>query len=341
MHVCKICQKEFEFEDELIAHRFDCHPLKRPELRIHGQEVGSAPLLLTEALDADDIEISDIETIQLNGNEVHSIDEVRDFLVGQRNDVVTIGLSSQGIEAVYRLRFEIASESDLAGVEDSFMEMVRTHILDRRAIESFVDRSKRYGTALRYCDGICEYLYGILVKERRHDLTCPYAQYRERFSRAADILKCYRRPLGMVISAIVAFHFNQFGEAQQLGGSSRIGSVGQIFQNWINGITANPQIGVTAATNLAYDQILTDWDTERIIIRVCTAEPVLQFRDTTSLLHENIAELDRAKLWILAAEVCRKNGDQAEAAKYARNLLNNPSFGAWAERITERVYRKK
>ena len=343
-YTCKICRAEFDSRDDLRAHRFDRHPLHRPALIIHGREVGSTLLRITEALDAADIEIlSETEKARLNGITVTSIDRVRETLSGHRNEVVTVELSSQGVWASYRLLFDIASESDLAGVDDSFVEMVRGRRLDNRAIGAFIVSSFRKTTARTYCDGICEYLFGILAKERSADSSLPYEKYREKFSRAADILKDYRQPLGRMIGAIVAFHFNQFGEAHQLGGSCRIGGVGRRFREWIEGTPANQQREAPEAAGSAYDDMLTDRETERVI-RVCTTELEAvgpHLLEITALLDKDIPEVDRAKLWILASESCWMRNDHAGAVKYARYLLNNPSFGAWAERSTERVKRKK
>lgn len=343
-YICKICQDEFDSLDKLRAHRFNRHPFRRPALIIRGREVGSTPLRITEALEAADIESSsELETLRLNGVNVPTIVEAREILSEKRNEVVIIELSSQGIPANYKLVFDIASGSDLAGVDACFVEMVRGRQLDRKSIAAFIDKSARNTTAHTYCDGICEYLYGILAKEGTDDFLLPYEIYREKFSRAADILKDYNQPLGRMIGAIVAFHFNQFREAHQLGGLSRIGSVCQIFQEWIEGKSIKQPSEIPNAAILSFDDMLTDWDTEQVI-RVCANELEAvghHLREVKSILDKDISEVDRAKLWILASEICWVQNDYNSSAEYARNLLNNPSFGDWAERSIERAQRKK
>ena len=66
----------------------------------------------------------------------------------------------------FTMEFRIASEGDLAGVEDEFVRIAETKRLDVRTVEDLITATRRFTTARGYSDAICTYLRGVLVKER-------------------------------------------------------------------------------------------------------------------------------------------------------------------------------
>ena len=61
--------------------------------------------------------------------------------------------------------------------------------------------------------GICDYLYGVLAKERSHDASLSHEKYANKFNEAVEQLAAYDRPLARIIRSLVEFHFNHFEEA--------------------------------------------------------------------------------------------------------------------------------
>ncbi len=332
---CSHCNYNSLIIEDLRQHRFETHPYNRPILYIKGKELGSTPFKITSCLSPSDINIENCTHSSVNGRSL-PISELGNTLSKIHLDTVTVELEGLNVSAVFKLRFEIADEEDLAAVDIKFLEVARGRRLDMRAIEQFIHASKPYTSAIGYCDGICEYFYGVLAKERVSDSTLPYDSYREKFNRAADELKDFDRPLARVISALIAFHFNHFEETQKFSGPLRVGIAASRFKNWL---TVDIDFEKTEFKNIHnnLEGLVTDIDSENFIRWGVSTnkELILHKEEIKSLLYKEISDFDRVKAYIILGRIALEQQDTKEALHYAREFRNSPTMGVWAEHIIE------
>jgi hypothetical protein len=329
---CDQCGQTFRSNEQLRLHRFEEHPSVRPVLFVRGREVGSVALRVTRPLRPADIEVEHASAACLNGKAV-SLDELGRQLAQLSTKVAVVRLIGD-IEVDFRIDIEIALDGDIAGVEQCFENAAHRGRLDRRAVEDVIAAARAFPTAIAYCDGICEYLYGVLAKERSPDSALPFEKYREKYNRAAEVLRDVDRPLAQLIQGLVAFHFNHFRFAVSCSPSTRIAAASQLYIGWlfkVSGVDAYA-VGVDSR---AVDRVLTDHDTEQVLRWVLSPSgyALSHAVDIEAAIDRDIPEFDRVKLRVLLAEVYGKAGRIADAQRHARELRNNPSLGPWAESV--------
>lgn len=339
---CSTCQEPFPTLAQLREHRFQSHPYTRPMLFVRDVEVGGTPIKITKPLAEGDLQFEGYTGALLNGKTVTK-SELEEGLAKLRKDTATIELQGDHVKSVFTLRFEIAEEEDLQGVSRCFQEVAHGRRLDKRAIDDFIKASRRYDTAIGYCDGIADYFYGVLLKERSEETTLPFDAYRDKFTRAADQLKTYDQPLARMIGGVIAFHFNHFNEVLSLAGQTRLGIVSKRFVHWLEG-TDDPipehelDHGQTGAS---LEPLITDMETEQIL-RWSVAgwkKWASNMGEMEVFSRQNLPGYDRAKLHIMLAQFSLQNGNKDQALRYAKEYRNNPSLSVWAEHIVEACHK--
>lgn len=332
VYPCEQCSAVFDTFDSLKLHRFDKHPIHRPALFIQGKEVGNAPTRIASVLKAADVETDKAMMAVVNGQKV-SPSRLGGILAKINAGVVSVELLSDHVSAAFKLHFEVAREDDLVGVETSFLNVAKGARLDLRAIEHFIALSNQFTSAIAYCGGICEYLYGVLAKDDQPDRAGPSASYVESYNVAIGTLAIFHRPLSDAICSLIDFHFNHFPEAQRRGQGLRVAGVASRFQAWVSGNPA-PHHTPDVFRALRLERLLTDIHTERILTWAGwslekTFENCVAIE---TLLTSGVSTYDAAKLRILLSEAFSAAGDHSRASFQARELLNAPTLGVWAER---------
>ena len=332
---CKHCGHIYHSIEELRQHRFESHPLRRPVLFLHGRELGAHPVRITRFLTARDVHTDNCDQAFLNDNEI-PVSSVPNKLSEISSDVCKLELRKASVSAEFSLEFCIASETDLKGVETQFEQMARRHQLDIRTVEDFIAATERFGTAIGYTNGICEYLYGVLAKEKTPDSTLPHETYVSKFNIAAEALSVYERPLAQTIGSLIEFHFNHFEEAALLAGKARVGYVAKKYAAWLQDRKAGTahEVGLDLAS-IKLEVLVTDSKTEQILRWSC--EPldsqIKHVEEMEAFLKRDIGEYDSVKVRVLLGEIYSKSGDIMNALKHARVLRNLPIFERWAESI--------
>lgn len=333
---CSHCGAQFDNAADLRQHRFEAHPFKRPLLFIRGTEVGSTPLTITQTINPSDVDTGACATATVNGDRM-PVDQLAGTLASIEQDTVQIVLEGDGTTASFELRIEIASDEDMAGVEQAFFDVARHRRLDMRAIGQFIEAADGFKTAVGYCDGICEYLYGVLAKERSPASSLPYEAYREKFSRALDKLGTFDRPLANRIGGLIEFHFNHFPEAELLSFGSRVGHAAAVFDAWLSGDVPSAWAQGPIVDDVRLDSLLTDWDTEQLVRWVVTEPSSLsgEVAQIEKMLSGDPAEFDQTKLHILLVQIGLSSKSQAMVLAHARELRNSPSVARWADAAIE------
>ena len=337
-YACQHCAAKFDSMESLSRHRFEAHPLARPMLFVRGTELGATPFRITRRLVAADVLVEKATIATLNGVAVRP-SELPTRLADLVNDRVTVHLANEGTGATFELYVQVAQEDDLLGVESAFMKMARARTLSIVAIEGFIADCRPYASAGGYYDGICHYLYGVLAKERSADSSLTYDEYRLRYSRAADELKGFDRPLSQIIRALVAFHFNHFEDAQTLAPSCRLQhaavALGGVLEGWPWQHEHEPD----DAASSALEDLLTDHETLRLLRWAAMGANELKScgDDIAAQLKRDVPSFDRLKLQVMLAEAQVAQGNSKGARQSARELLGNSQTTAWAEALLARL----
>lgn len=346
---CELCEAYFEDLKALRQHKFESHRIQQPALYIHGKSVGSVRAILLTPLCKEDVAIINSEYCTANGKQI-SLDSLVSFLVEQTNRFVTFELHNHGATSRFNLDFRVASDNDLTGVEQAFLGMVGRKSLSPFEVSSFNSTCRDFPSALQYCDGIAQFLYGMLAKEGHPDCSVDYSKYIEKFYRASEALKVINRPLSRAIRAVIAFHLNQFEEAESLApcGDLRVGA--GIFSSLIQGFPL-PRKQQTLGTNDAnqpetpriFDNMLSDVSTQNLINWTLLGSELLTSK-TDELLQQlesgNVNDYDRLKLIILVCETLTQSNDptkQSLASSYGREICNLTDLQMWWTQYQEKV----
>ena len=331
---CPHCNKIYTSRDELRKHRIESHPLHRPTLFLRGQEVGKHPIRITQPLTTNDVRADDCDRALLNGCDI-PVSTLPHRLTQISSDVCRLVLIKADVAEEFTLDFRIASEDDLKGIEERFKKTAQGKRLDGRAVEEFISATSEFGSALSYCNGICEYLYGVLAKEKTPNSSLPYEAYIGKFNKAVEDLAAYERPLARTICNLIKFHFNHFVESARLASGTRVGQAGARYAAWLQG--RKNEIEPGPALNNAIrklDALVTYRETEQIVRwAVRPFDDLSQHvSDMESFLKiADIGKYDKVKLHILLGETYAAVGDGKKALQYAKTLRNRPPFDRWAE----------
>lgn len=346
IYYCKYCNATFPSYELLRVHLFEGHPHDRPQLFLKENEIGTTPAKINQSLNAKDVSVNNCNKAWINGTRV-SIKKLKEKISEIYNDTITIRLANKDVYADFNLQFNIASIADLEGVENCFFAVAKRGRLDRREIENFIETARLYPTAINYCDGVCEYFYGILIKERSLESSLPYEKYREKLNKSNDSLKDFERPLALAICSLIRFNFNHFWsydfQKNEKTIFNRVDLVSWRFSYWISGNNLAAEKVLSLQYNDNFEKNFTDFETEKILQWgiIPLEKLVKHIDDIESMMRLSSAEYDRTKLRILLSEIHAFVGNFSEARYYARELRNNQDFGLWSEKFLTRLSQKE
>ncbi len=333
---CPQCGGEFTSLEILRQHRFEHHPSHRPSLTIGGREIGSHTHTITSELRAEEILVDNCDSARLNGATV-PVDELERAIAELGHGVSRLELENEQVTATFTLDMQVATTQDLVGIEQAFMHLAAGRRLDAHAIDAFIENSRGYRTAIGYCDGICAYLYGAVIRDGASGAAIPREDYVKRYNRAGEKLREYDRPLARTIACLVAFHFNHFDEAKQLARGSRCAQAAARFSSCLAGNEDWRSQAKTSESmqSTALEKLVSDVDTEQIArwSVMDVSDLIKDIKRMEERLARSDSEFDIAKLHILLAEVHANAGDRASSVRHARQLRNVPSLAGWAERM--------
>jgi hypothetical protein len=341
-YICEHCAASFGSMEALRRHRFEQHPLRQPALWLRGRAAGALPQLLMTPLQPADVVVEDATRCSLNGEAV-DLPTLGQRLASMTSEFVELQLENTGATTRCVLDFRIADKAHLAGVEAAFLRLARDGVLTLDALSRFIQDCREFPSAMPYCDGICHYLYGVMAKERAPDTGLQQAQYVERYLRAVDELSGFERPLARGVRALIAFHFNQFGQAELLSPEGELRYAAAAFARVLEGRPWHLDEAYSRASGSAVEDLLTDQDTLQILHDACNDIVGLKDRADELLMHLRRAAAggyDHMKRTLLACEAMAARADAAsrtEARRLARGLASQHDTSAWAEAMLERL----
>ncbi len=335
VYACKHCEQRFDTMDALRRHRFEAHPSRRPELFVRGIELGTTPFRLSRTASPSDFVLERCTDAFVNDQRVPPKD-VPARLASINRDKVRVELINEGARSVFELDISIAQERDLKGVEACFLELAKKKELTAKTVESFIEKCKPYTTAEAYYDSICQYLYGVMAKEKDASTSLPYEAYVDRFNQAASALQDYDRRLGRLVQALIAFHFNHFADAADFAPPGRLQRASKQFAAALKSASWKAIDRAEQHNDSVLEDLLTDFETLRILrwVEMPANELAGEIENISALIKRDELEYDRLKLTILLAEAAAAAGDMTLAKKTARSLINVPVAARWAERLS-------
>lgn len=341
-YVCEHCAASFSGLEALRRHRFESHPLRQPALWLRGRAVGALPIKVLSALRPGDVVVEDTTRCTVNGRAV-AVNELGARLALMSREFVELEMTNGGAVTRCVLDFRIADEEHLVRVEEAFLRLVRERVLNIDALGRFTYECRAFEEAMPYCDGICHYLYGVMAKEKSADSGLSQGQYVERFVRASEELAGFDRPLARSIRALVAFHFNQFDEAEFLApeGSALHHAAGA-FAGLLQGLPWHYDSAFSPILGSAMEDLLTDQDTLQVLGDA--SHGLVGLKKYSDELLEHLrrapAGYDRLKRVLLASEALAEKADKAShalARRLAREMVGQPDTSAWAQAMLERL----
>ena len=106
LHCCSECGEYFESSDDLRLHRFERHPLRRPQLWLNNREVGSTPIKMTAKLNEANIRLEGCNEAILNGKNI-AISELPSILSSfSSNTCVLILIGKGGVKSKFKITYK-------------------------------------------------------------------------------------------------------------------------------------------------------------------------------------------------------------------------------------------
>jgi hypothetical protein len=339
---CEHCPQSFSTVEALRKHRFESHPVRQPALLLRGRSVGAVAHQLLTPLQADDVAFEDASGARLNGKPI-DLTAVAERLVGMRREFVELELFNSGATTRCALDFRVADEAHLAGVEAAFLRLARERALSIGAVSRFNDDCRACASAMPYCDGISHYLYGVMAKERSPDSGLRHEDYVQRFLRASEEMAGFDRALARSVRALVAFHFNQFDDAEYLAPEGALRHAAGAFAGLLQGLPWHFDEAFSPAPGGAVEDLLTDQDTLQILADASHGLVGLKARAEDLMAHLRRAHgtgYDHMKRMLLACEALAARDERTlhvAARGLARELSGKPDTSAWASAMLERL----
>lgn len=341
-YVCEHCSASFLELELLRRHRFEKHPVRQPALWIRGRAVGALPQKLMSTLKPSEVVVEDTTGCLVNGKTV-ALKELGQHLASMKREFVEVQLSNAGATTRCELDFCIADVDHLVGVESAFLRVARDHELSVAALARFITECQAYPSAMPYCDGICQYLYGVMAKEGSPDSGLKKNQYVGKYLLASETLSDFDRPLARSVRALVAFHFNQFQEAELLAPKGALRSAASTFLRSLQGHSWHFDVAQSMVSDSAIEDLLTDQDTLQILSDARHGLIELKHQADELLNHlmrATTGGYDQMKRVILASEALAARSDESShvsARKLAREWSSHHDTSVWAQAMLDRL----
>jgi hypothetical protein len=287
-----------------------------------------------------EVVVEDTTGCLVNGKTV-ALKELGQHLASMKREFVEVQLSNAGATTRCELDFCIAEVDHLVGVESAFLRVARDHELSVAALARFITECQAYPSAMPYCDGICQYLYGVMAKEGSPDSGLKKNQYVGKYLLASETLSDFDRPLARSVRALVAFHFNQFEDAELLAPDGTLRSAASTFLRLLKGNSWHFDSTNTKASDSAIEDLLTDQDTLQILSDARRGLIKDHADELLNHLKRAVAGgFDQMKRVILASEALAARSDESShssARKLAREWSSHHDTSVWAQAMLDRL----
>ena len=332
---CPDCNGEFTDPRLLNEHRFLEHPTRAPVLSLNGRILDDRPVHITRPIVADNIDLRNVTTCSVNGVSM-PVREVSTRIAQERNQTLDIVIWNGFVSKTHQFIVSIADPTHIQAVDKAFIDSAFNGPLTSNAIARFRAATDRFTTAKRYQHGICQYLYGVLAKDRSPDSGLRHDAYLEKYNDATEALKDFETPLSKVVIATIAFHQNRFNTAHALVPSLRLGQCAERFDRVLDGEALTFGDFASIPTDDVFSSLLIDSDTERVVTNGArSAQHAAEAADDLVKMYETCSNgLDKIKFAFLAVEALNIRGDAdsiRNAGEICKRYRHDVHVGHWAE----------
>jgi len=344
-YACEHCSQSFSELEVLRRHRFEAHPVRQPVLLLRGKPVGALPQVLLAPLCPADVLVEDATNCLLNGQPLPLL-SLGHQLASMRHEFADVELRNKGAIMRCQLDFRVADEAHLAGVEAAFLRLARDRVLDIEAVSRFITDCRAHPSAMPYCNGITNYLYGVMAKECSADSGLMHEDYIQKFLQSSEELSGFDRPLARSVRSLVAFQFNQFDDAQYLAPKGALRHAAGAFAGLLQGLSWHHDEASATSPGSSVEDLLTDQVTIQILANASRDIVMLKAHANELLTHLSRAPTggyDHMKRILLACEALAASDDpdsHAKARNLARAMAGKSDTSAWANAMLERLSAK-
>jgi hypothetical protein len=233
-------------------------------------------------------------------------------------------------------RFRIPSEEALKAIDHEFIRRLAIEHPRIADVDAFRTACPEDAAARDYAAALGDYVIGLAIKERHPDaqVYSDFENYREKFAAAIAVLKEFRRPVALSVTAAVSFNTNNFSVAPSAHlpafdvASSFFGTIAAGNEPHLHAAAANAQAAPICPVDITTHRILEATKratTER------TPHPMVADDLDTLARRKPLSEYDAAKLRVLVAFVQTRLGNMKEAETQFRRLQFTAPFESWAQ----------
>ena len=333
---CPRCGEVFDTPRGLEEHSFAGHHQPRPVLLYRGLECGSSAVEIYDLTGSQDWATVQADRAWIDGQEIGA-EDLPQHLAVQRHRRVTVELLAGSVRAEFDLIFRIADPDELDQVDEHLEALAAGQRLDMRAIEDFVRHCAELGTAERYVDAYAHYFYGVLARERSPESDLPRSAYRDKYELAASVLGQFDRVAARTVTALVAFHFNQFARALARGSDSpRLRFAVERLQRFITG---TGHVEAPECDDRGFEAVFADAETERLLRWVTQpfTEAAREQMEEAAAYVQGCEALDQLKLRLVLAEYYVRLGEPEMARNHVGQLLHQDLTEEWARSLRARL----
>lgn len=336
---CPQCEKEFSNAEALSHHRFEAHPYLQPVLVINGMELIGRRHTISKEIRAKNISCTNTSECWINEKSVTN-GELSKRIASVRQGFVTVVLKNNlgQVTTTYELDIAIPELVDIIDVDKRFFEFSSVGKLSAMSVNDFIQVTRNFHSARTYVDGLSSYLYGVLAKDQRGDITLSREQGRARMTYALQLLSLFDTSLSKVIVQVINFNLNAFNDGDAVKNSPRLANGTNRFWRLLHSNEKSSLVSIQLDHSTAKQFPLDICTSQLLEWSSFSAADIVERRKELEKVFsdDNWVPDDRLKVHILLADVLQKQGDLPSAIEHARRLRHDSFWGEWAEILIQK-----
>jgi hypothetical protein len=243
---------------------------------------------------------------------------------------------SANLVSRYEIKIRVPMDTELDAADKAFFtELAKTDV-GLRDVEKFARQCEGLRSCGDYVSGLVDYVLGTLLKDRAGNVSLDFKEFLAKYHAAIVALDPYDRSLARITCSFMRFNLNDFLGSVVPCGVDELDAATAFFQKraGLEGTQPPKQMkGLRGAKRVCP----IDQTSETLLgtaANLNQAAIEITLENLTAVAERRMASgQDRAKAYVLLAELHLRSGRREEAAKAVRHLSNDPLFGPWAQKI--------
>ena len=324
---CKFCKQTFGSIAERDRHEIS-HPLHNPAIYFGGKEISSELHSITTQTKHDDVVLSNIDFISINGVALEHLNDFYEKLTERSIAYLDVSYGNSNLVRRLKINICVADPDELLAVEHAFIKHFSIASISDSNIGLFVDEVGDLPTVIHYTDGLVRYLQGVMIKDNRSSMSS-FTDFMKRFNQATQSLKQYETGLSRAIRSVVNFNRNDF-KSIEVSGIPELDTTIDFFRGGEmskskTSDTTYP-LPVDSATEFIFTELLPSY----------ARGSLRELEDKIETIHPSLLSLqDKLKLKFVIWRKAVESGDIDSAKNYSRVLKHDEAFAAILEKNNE------